>query len=99
MSVKLIAVYSAPEDPVAFRSYYETIHTPITRAIPGLIDLRVTWMEAKLMGPGDIHMIAELVFPEQAAFDEGMASDQNKAAGRDLANFAKGKVSLFVAHD
>jgi hypothetical protein len=47
-----------------------------------LSDLRVTWIDSKLMEQNDIHMIAELVFPDTETFEIAMASDQNKAAGR-----------------
>lgn len=99
MSVKLVAVYSTPNDKAAFDAHYDNVHTPLAKAVPGLSDLRVTRAKAKLMGDTDIYLIAELVFPDQPTFDAAMASNENKDAGRDLANFAKGKVSLFVAED
>ena len=99
MSVKLVAVYQSPEDQAAFDAHYDQVHTPLAQAVPGLAELRVTRMSNKLMGGADVYLVAELVFPDQATFNAAMASDENKAAGRDLANFAEGKVSLFVASE
>ena len=99
MSVKLVAVYQAPEDQAAFDAHYQQVHTPLAQAVPGLTELRVTRMSNKLMGEADIYLIAEMIFPDHATFDAAMSSDENKAAGRDLANFAEGKVSLFVVSE
>ena len=99
MSVKLVAIYDTPEDRSAFDKHYDEVHTPIAKSVPGLSDIRITRTPTRLMGEADVYLIAELIFPDQATFDAAMASDENKAAGRDLANFSKGKVSLFVASD
>ena len=99
MPVKLVAVYEAPEDRAAFDRHYDEVHTPLAKAIPGLSELRVTRLADRLMGETNVYLIAELVFPDQASFDAAISSDENKAAGRDLAHFAKGKVSLFVADE
>lgn len=99
MSAKLVAVYQSPADQEAFDTHYEQVHTPLAQAVPGLSELRVTRMSNKLMGEADIYLIAEMVFPDQATFDAAMSSGENKAAGRDLANFAEGKVSLFVVSE
>lgn len=99
MPVKLIALYSTPDDRAAFDSHYDLVHTPLAKAVPGLSELRVTRAKAKLMGEADIYLVAELVFPDQVTFDAAMASDENRLAGKDLANFAKGKVTLLVADE
>lgn len=97
MSVRLVAVYQTPEDPAAFDEHYRCVHTPLAERVPGLLELRVTRMGKRLMGSTDIHLIAEMVFPDKATFDAAMASAENRATGKDLANFANGKVTLFVA--
>ncbi|MET3473217.1 uncharacterized protein (TIGR02118 family) [Novosphingobium sp. 1529] len=99
MSVKLVAVYHTPGDPAAFEEHYRGVHAPLVRRVPGLVNLRITRITTRLMGEGDIHMIAEMVFADRAAFDAAMASPENRVAGKDLANFADGKVTLFVAED
>lgn len=98
MSMKLVAVYNQPADQAAFDRHYDEIHTPLAKAVPGLSELRVTRMNKRLMGETDIYLVAEMIFPDQETFNAAMASPQNKAAGADLANFAKGQVTLFVAN-
>lgn len=97
MSVKLVAVYGRPEDQAAFDRHYDEVHVPLARAVPGLAELRITRMSKRLMGEADIYLVAELVFPDQETFSAAMASDENRAAGADLANFAEGRVTLFTA--
>lgn len=46
------------------------------------------------MGDADVYLVAELDFGNEAAFAVAMDWAENKAAGRDLANFAKGRVTL-----
>jgi uncharacterized protein (TIGR02118 family) len=98
MSMKLVAVYNQPADQAAFDRHYEEIHTPLAKAVPGLSELRVTRMKKRLMGEADIYLVAEMIFPDQETFNAAMASEENKAAGADLGNFAKGRVTLFVAN-
>lgn len=99
MPMKLVAVYDTPDDKDAFDRHYNNVHAPLAKAVPGLSELRVTRMANKLMGRNSIYLIAELVFPDKATFNAAMSSDENKAASRDLANFADGKVTLFVAEE
>ncbi len=99
MSVKLVAIYDEPDDRSSFDAHYDKIHTPLAKAIPGLAELRVTRSNKKIMGSADVYLIAEMIFPDQAAFETAMSSNENKVAGADLANFAKGKVTLLVAEE
>ena len=99
MAFKLVALYSKPDNKEEFDTHYDKVHTPLANAVPGLSELRITRTNAKLMGDADVYLIAELVFPDQATFEAAMSSEENKVAGRDLANFAEGKVSLFVASE
>lgn len=97
MSVKLVAVYNYPADQAAFDRHYNEVHMPLAKAVPGLAELRVTWMKKRLMGEADIYLVAEMIFPDQSTFNAAMTSPENKAAGTDLANFAKRGVTLFTA--
>lgn len=94
MPTKLIAIYATPDDQASFDRYYDEVHTPLARAVPGLVSLRVTRATQRLMGDADVYLVAELDFGNEAAFAVAMDSAENKAAGRDLANFAKGRVTL-----
>ena len=99
MTVKLLALYAQPDDPAAFDAHYHGVHVPLVQKVPGLAELRLNRVSRKLNGDADLYLIAELVFADQAAFDAAMASPENAAAGKDLANFAKDKVTVLIATD
>ncbi len=100
MTIKLLAMYTQPEDEAAFLKHYNDVHLPLVMKVPGLAKAVVSRIEKNLMGgPAPYYMIAELHFPDQATFDAAMASPENRAAGKDVGNFAKGLVTLLVARD
>ncbi len=98
--IKLLAMYTQPEDEAAFLKHYHEVHLPLVLKVPGLEKAVVSRIEKNLMGgPAPYYMIAELHFADQAAFDSAMASPENRAAGKDVGNFAKGLVTLLVARE
>ncbi len=99
MTSKLIAIYSKPEDEAAFLKHYEDVHMPLVRKVPGLQKLVVNRVTGSPMGQSDLFMIAELHFADKAAFDAGMRSEENRAAGKDLMGFAKGIVTVVFAEE
>lgn len=99
MTVKLIALYKRPEDENAFLDHYENVHAPLARKVPGLEKLVVNRVTGSPMGEAEYFLIAELHFPDRATFDAAMASEENRAAGKDLMSFAKGMVTILFAED
>lgn len=99
MPIKLVAIYQMPEDQEIFNRHYTEIHTPIVRAIPGLLELRINKVSQHFIGDVRPYMIAEMVFANAESFQVAMASEENKKAGADIANFADGLVSVFVAEE
>lgn len=99
MAVKLVAIYATPDDPDAFEEHYRKVHVPLVQQVPGLADLRLIRRNKRLLGTADVYLIAEMIFPDQEAFENAMASPENRATGKDLANFAKDKVTLIIAKD
>ena len=99
MTMKLIAIYRKPEDERAFNKHYEEVHTPLVLKIPALQSMTVNRVKKHLMGDDQPFMIVEMSFEDRDAFDTAMASDENKAAGKDIINFARGIVSLVVAQN
>lgn len=94
----LFALYKKPQDVDAFLKHYRDVHTPIVQSIPGLHELRVQRVVASPMGgEPEFFQIAEMRFADKAAFDKAMASEENRAAGKDLGNFAKGLVTLLIS--
>lgn len=97
---KMIVLYGQPDDSDAFVDYYEDVHLPIALKIPGLKKLIANRVTANAMGGEPEHfLIAELHFASDADFDMAMKSEQNMAAGRDLANFATGGVTVLIADE
>jgi uncharacterized protein (TIGR02118 family) len=97
--VRLIALYSAPEDPAAFDRHYREVHTPIVRRYPGLRDLRLTRLDGLGGRPAAHYLMAEMTFDSRADLDAAMASEAGRESGRDLRNFAQAGVTLLVAGD
>lgn len=100
MTVKLLAMYAQPADEGAFLRHYHEVHMPLVMKVPGLAGATINRIESNLMG-GDTpyFLITEMRFPDRATFDAAMASPENRAAGKDIGNFARGLVTLLVASD
>jgi uncharacterized protein (TIGR02118 family) len=95
---QLIALYETPDDPAAFLAHYFDVHMPLVRQIPGLLKAEAYQVKANAMG-GDLpyFLIAEMTYPDKATYEAAATSPENRAAGKDLMSFAKGKVTLLVA--
>ena len=97
--VRLIALYSQPEDPDAFDAHYRDVHAPIVARYPNLRDTRLTKADGIGGRPPAFYLMAEMSFDSRAELDEALASDAGRDSGRDLRNFAGAGVSLFIADD
>lgn len=94
---KLLALYDRPDDPEAFETYYETVHTPLAKKIPGLERLIVNRVLGTPTGDtAPFHKVAELHFADKDSFMAATKSPEFAATGADLANFAAGKVTLLI---
>lgn len=92
--IKLLALYSTPDDADAFMAHYRDVHLPIARTIPGLVKAEVTKVAATLMGEPGNFLLAELYFEDEASYKTAMKSPENAAAGKDLMGFAGKLVTL-----
>tara|TARA_R110000782_G_scaffold78276_8_gene155538 strand:- start:202027 stop:202329 length:303 start_codon:yes stop_codon:yes gene_type:complete len=99
MTVKLLALYKKPEDEAAFMDHYENVHAPLAKKVPGLEKLVVNKVTGSPMGDPELFLIAEMHFPDRATFQVAMASEENKAAGKDLMSFAKGLVTILFVEE
>lgn len=97
--VRLIALYSTPEDPAAFDAYYREVHAPIVKRYPKLRGMRLTTAGGLGDREAAYYAMAEMRFDSRADLDEAMASEAGRESGRDLRNFAQAGVTLFVADD
>ena len=97
--VRLIALYSQPEDPAAFDAHYRDVHAPIVLSYPNLLGMRLTKADGVGGRPPAYYLMAEMSFATRADLDEALASEPGRESGRDLRNFAQAGVTLFVADD
>ncbi len=95
--VKLMALYTRPNDPQAFDRHYREVHTPLVRRMPGLKSLAVYSVEGIGETESPYYQMAEMVFENPEALGAAMTSDAGKAAARDLRGFAAPYVHMFVA--
>jgi uncharacterized protein (TIGR02118 family) len=96
--VKLMVLYGKPEDPSAFDAHYASTHAPLAAKIPNLR----RYEHGKALGSADgseapYYYVADLSFDDPEALQAGMSSPEGEAAAGDLANFASGGVTMFVA--
>ena len=97
-AVKIIAIYDRPDDPESFFRHYETVHAPLVKKTPGLQSFVLNRVTEDIFGSEPPYvLIAEMTYPDRAAFDVAMKSPENQAVGQDLMSFAKGKVRVVVA--
>ena len=97
--VRLIALYSQPEDPAAFDAHYRDVHAPIVQRYPNLISVQLTKADGVGGRPAAYYLMAEMSFASRADLDEALASDAGRESGRDLRNFAGAGVTLLIAND
>ena len=88
----LTVLYSTPDDPDAFRSYYVEKHVPLALTLPGLIKANYAFPEP--MGPGDAPFcIFQAYFEDAAAMGAALQSDIGAKVAADVPNYApKGAV-------
>jgi uncharacterized protein (TIGR02118 family) len=97
--VRLIALYSNPEDPAAFDAHYRDVHAPIVGRYPNLLGMRLTRADGVGGRPAAFYLVAEMSFASRADLDAALASEAGIESGRDLRNFAQAGVTLLIADD
>lgn len=95
---KFFALYKTPDDVPAFLEHYDKVHAPLARKIPGLRKLVVNRVTANAFGgEAPYFLIAEMQFDSKEDFDTAMASEENKATGKDAMHFAGGLITALIA--
>jgi uncharacterized protein (TIGR02118 family) len=98
MTVKLVVLYTHPDDPDTFDEHYLRIHGPLVDAIPGLL----RWEGARILGTPDggdhtYSRIAELYFADRTALQDGLGSDAGVRAADDFQQIAPPGSRMYVA--
>lgn len=97
--VKLIALYKQPENKEEFDEHYFNVHTPLTKKIPGLIDMKVTRVVGSPQGKSDFYLMCEMYYESHEDLQNGMKSDEGKASGKDLMSFAGNLVTMMIGEE
>ncbi len=99
MAVKLVALYRKPDDVDAFMTHYEQVHLALVAKTPHLMKTVIGKVTGSPMGEAAYFLTTEMFFPDANRFKEAMRSDENRAAGKDLIEFAGKLVTLFVVEE
>jgi uncharacterized protein (TIGR02118 family) len=97
MTVKLVVLYTHPDDPDAFDHYYFDTHVPLVNVIPGLLRAETGRLVAAADGgEHTYYRVAELYFADQAALQAGFGSEEGKATAADYQKIAPQGSRMFV---
>jgi uncharacterized protein (TIGR02118 family) len=97
MTVKLVVLYTKPEDPEAFDRHYFDAHMPLVHKIPGLQRAETGKFTAAVDG-GEVayYRCAELYFEDAEAMDAGLRTEEGKATGKDFKQLAPPGSRMFA---
>ena len=98
MTVKLVVLYTQPDDADAFDEHYLGKHGPLVNSVPGL----ERWEGARFIAAADggeqtYHRMAELYFTDEAAMKAALATDEGRATAGDYQQIAPPGSRRFVA--
>ena len=97
MTVKLVVLYTHPDDPDAFERYYLDTHVPLASKIPGLQRAETGRLVAAIDGgEHTYYRAAGLYFADQAALEAAFGSDEGKATAADYQKIAPPGSRMFV---
>jgi uncharacterized protein (TIGR02118 family) len=97
MTVKLVVLYTHPDDADAFDEHYAGTHMPLVDQIPGLQRTETGKVGAAVDGGEQTYYrITELYFADQAALQAGFGSDESAATAADYQKIAPPGSRMFV---
>jgi uncharacterized protein (TIGR02118 family) len=98
MTVKLVVLYTQPDDAERFDEHYLGVHAPLVHDIPGLQRFEGARIAAAADGGEQTYFrIAELYFADQAGLQAALGSEQGKATAADYQQIAPPGSRMFVA--
>jgi uncharacterized protein (TIGR02118 family) len=98
MTVKLVVLYTQPDDKASFDEHYLGVHGPLVLKVPGLQKFEGARIEAAADGgEPTYHRVAELWFEDMDALQAGLASDEGKATAKDYGEIAPPGSRMFIA--
>ena len=97
MTVKLVVLYTQPDDAEAFDEHYLGTHMPMVHKVPGLQRAESGRLVTALDGgEHTYYRVAELYFADRQAMDAGFGSDEGRATAKDYAKIAPPGSRMFV---
>jgi uncharacterized protein (TIGR02118 family) len=97
MTVKLVVLYTHPDDPDAFDRHYLDTHVLLVNKIPGLQRAETGRLVAAIDGSEHTYYRhAGLYFADQAALEAAFGSDEGKATAADYQKIAPPGSRMFV---
>jgi uncharacterized protein (TIGR02118 family) len=97
MTVKIVVLYTHPDDADAFDRHYFDIHMPLVGNVPGLQRAETGRFVAALDSGGQTYYrSAELYFADQQALAAGLGSDEGKATAADYQKIAPPGSRMFI---
>jgi uncharacterized protein (TIGR02118 family) len=98
MTIKLVVLYTQPDDSAGFDDHYLGVHAPLVMKIPGLERFEgARFVAAPDGGEQTYHRIAELYFKDQGTLETALGSDEGKATAADYQAIAPPGSRMFIA--
>jgi uncharacterized protein (TIGR02118 family) len=82
----LVVLYPQPDDPEAFRDYYETRHVPLAAELPGLVTQSFGYPAALGPDPSPWFCIWRGEFESAAALEAALGSPVGQQVAADVPN-------------
>jgi uncharacterized protein (TIGR02118 family) len=102
MATTLMALYKRPEGGdeglATFWQRYRDEHMPLIAQVPGLRGTKI-WNVGQRFAGEDLVCVTEMYFDDRAALDAAMASDEMRAAGKNLREVAPGLLTLVALEE
>jgi len=96
MTVKLVVLYTHPEDPAAFDQHYVGTHMPLVHKVPGLQRAETGRLTTFDRGEKTYYRVAELYFADRDSLMAMFGSDEGKAMAADYQAIAPEGSRLFI---
>jgi uncharacterized protein (TIGR02118 family) len=92
MTVKLMALYTQPEDPAAFDQHYFATHMPLVLAMPGLQRAET----GKFGTKAPFYRAAEMYFADREALNGALGSPEGAATKADFDQIAPAGSQILI---
>jgi uncharacterized protein (TIGR02118 family) len=85
LMVRVLVLYSKPEDAQAFERHYRDVHLPLAKTLPGLQRYTVSRHIVPANESEPCYLVAELDWTDMDALQRAFRSPEGQAIGRDIA--------------